>query len=804
MKYMFSLSTCALALGLTACGSDNKSTTPETPIEQPQTVTVQGKVLAHDHIKNALVYMDSNKDGSYNNGEPSTMSGEQGNYVLQNVSQADADSKPIRALITPESSDMSDNAMLGNVQLSSTASMKMISPCTDLVYNMMDNGFTQDSAQAAVSENIETCEPTVDYVAQAKSTDTDKLQADLAKQMQYMANTVMALKHEYHTQFFENLTTSIREKEPDVTDKELNDLIDKIHRTHTMRFNKKLAKEAYHARTGRMDRPFSFENFSPTTKRALKLTGTNLELMKQAAELDQKASAYDLRSEITTDGLFELTGRNSHDKQYIRYSQRRISPETGIASFKSYQFNGTTFELLLNSGFRETRVLHENQWTLLPNKNSHQITNGKLQILNSDVPTFSQTVEATEHHLDNLLLSTALQSNPALINSWKQVLPDTKFPENSKLFKYRTVANADIYAIHDELTCDNKAELNDICNQVNLYSTDETSEIATTLEQLKSSSPSNGSLTQFNGALIAQKGQMKLYVEIRPELNEVVFYKLYWKHSTEDDSGRLVLEKVGYSSWSQKQVNDKTVMIIALPESIRSFNFTSLSHKNLLFTVHEGFVRSGFFKAKGISEHDGLIALNKIALDTLLANVITEKWQKLTPPHFLENDFTCRQGNTISIGRFVPEQATLKTNTEVDTMMNNCVESSSIPDITEIFVPGTTLTSFSFDDKKLTEIYLDDQGEYCQTFYGFGQPRTNCQSATISESKISGVITDTNNEITQRWSMRAYKFENCKLYVKTVTEDDNWSLLLDGTKNFVGDNIFKLTGTEACPAEVSE
>ena len=790
MKYSFSLIACAIALGLSACGSDNKKTVPQEPI-QPETTTLEGKVFTHDYLVNAKVFLDINDDGIYTEGEPSTLTDAQGNYRLENISKTDAEVKSLVAQISAETKDTAGNPMPGEALLYSKGMMKDISTCSHATHYLMQQQHTFESAKAKVGTKMKLCGELADYIKIAADENTPKEKAAAARFMKHLANAKMAMHiryHDFHNQHQEKL-------QPELSKAERLKVINKMIPSMQLRHMDLLMQEASFLRTQGNTRPAVIHNFAPATMLATDITENDFFLILQGFNQDTANPHADLAQAISSTGLFAISGANTQQDKYLRYTERKISSETKIATYKTYDYNNGSFELMQNNGFQTTRVLVEGSWLPLTNKYTHRVDDNSVHIYNPDVPTFSSRIVAEEADASAFPITSIGFINRSVANSWGSVINFANFAQGAKFFISTTYADNDIYSIYDRTSCsdDEQADLNNICNSVELFSATESDDNkATNLEQLITDSPSNGDITKLSGSVIATKGSMELVAELQPKTNKVIFYKAYWQ-SDEDaaDNKKRVIEELGQSSWSQIRVDSTAITQINMPQHVRSFEPNALSHGTILFTYVDGFVRAGFTKLKDSVSENNILRMNKLAVDSLIDNVNEQKWQALTPPPVpMYSEAPCRDGDTMVSAPYNPLIESLRSEPEVDAAIDNCVEApSSAPSMSDILTPGTKLTSYNNLLQKETELIMDENRIICQIFYGLDQVRKNCQPTTL-DSRLSGQTKDSNGNLTQRWSIVPYAVNGNVISVKTMTEDDNWSPKMDKTKFLVGSRTF--------------
>ncbi|MBM7074175.1 hypothetical protein JQC92_19435 [Shewanella sp. 202IG2-18] len=787
MKCMLNLTAFTVVLALSACGSDNKES--KKPIEHPKTTIITGKVISHDYLVNAKVYMDLNSDRIHNNDEPMSMTNEQGQFTLENVSELDATVNRLIAEISAETTDTAGNILPGEAAFYGYPGARIISHCSNMASYKVLQGFPLENAKNSVVEILPHCEGFGDFLAapkNASSTSEENTQTDIIKQT---AAALLAIRIQHH-HYMRHVHQSTQSEKEHL--KELEMMIASTQIRHI----KDIMQEAMFLHEQKNTKPATTLNFSDASMAKLALNESKFALMLDKSAQDVFRTQADLVNEISTTGLFELSGRNLTGDKLLGYSERKISSALKTASVKAYQYEDGAFTLIPNSGLRNTRVLVEQNWESLTNKYALSIGDDKqLHLHNSEIPIFSSTLLAVEFPLAGYPLNITTFTDTDLNHSWGQVLADKNFPEGAKLFSYESIADYDIYSIFDARNCENKSELNDICNSVDIISSSDENITATSLDQLMSSSPSKGNIEMLTGALLTKRDGTKLIIELLPELNAANFYTTSWQGNTQTSN------HLARSKWLKKTVNNKEIIIIDVPQHVRSFNPQVLRHQKVLFTVEAGFVRSGFFKVKGSTERRGQFALNKIAMDTLIQNIDPDKWQALTPPLLQSLVTPCRNGNTMMIRSYVPDASTLRTNTDVSAAIKNCVEhADNLPSMEDILVPDSSLTSYRLDGSKESVVSRDNEGNFCQAFHFNGAIRKNCGSIELS-TELSGENVDSNGVLTQRWKIMPYKIEGCNLFAKTATEDDNWSPEIDGTKNFVTAKIYAIENNSTCQAE---
>lgn len=180
----------ALALGLSACGGgggDGGSTT---------SVSV---TVVDGPLQNTLVFLDKNRNGTLDSGEPTALTDANGHATLT-VSAADAGKFPLVAIVTPQSTDADTGAVTLSYTMKAPAdASSVISPLTTLVQTQVETlGTTtaQAVASVAATTGLTSAQITSDYTKDSSAAGTAAYtvaQAAVLAAQKQVSNGLMAV-----------------------------------------------------------------------------------------------------------------------------------------------------------------------------------------------------------------------------------------------------------------------------------------------------------------------------------------------------------------------------------------------------------------------------------------------------------------------------------------------------------------------------------------------------------------------------------------------------------------------------------
>lgn len=96
--------------------------------------------------------MDLNSDHIHNNDEPMSMTNEQGQFTLENVSELDTTVNRLIAEISAETTDTSGNILPGEAAFYGYPGARIISHCSNMASYKMLQGFPSENAKNSVVE----------------------------------------------------------------------------------------------------------------------------------------------------------------------------------------------------------------------------------------------------------------------------------------------------------------------------------------------------------------------------------------------------------------------------------------------------------------------------------------------------------------------------------------------------------------------------------------------------------------------------------------------------------------------------
>ncbi|MCW8334297.1 hypothetical protein [Vibrio paucivorans] len=192
-----SLLAIAVAATLAACGSDDTSSTGSTN-EDATTTSLTAKA-ADGYLVGANACLDLNGDKVCNDDEPSSVTGDGGEFTISGITQEQLEQGVILIEIVENQTidlDNPDTVLTKSYTLSAPPGSDFISPITTLIQNEVENGNTIEQATASVQQQLGTeLDITEDYVeAKASSDYSEEQQTEFENlhRVAQVAATIMA------------------------------------------------------------------------------------------------------------------------------------------------------------------------------------------------------------------------------------------------------------------------------------------------------------------------------------------------------------------------------------------------------------------------------------------------------------------------------------------------------------------------------------------------------------------------------------------------------------------------------------
>ncbi|MCE2594487.1 hypothetical protein K6Y31_06640 [Motilimonas cestriensis] len=592
MNFKRSIVATLVCASLAACGgSGSSSVVDPTPAPSPEVtpapVTTSLTAKAADgYLIGANACLDLNNNKECDAGEPSATTGNNGEFTIEGVTQAQIDSAGIVVEIIKDVTIDKDNPnvkLAKSYKLTAPAGSDFISPISTLIQNEIDKGSSLKVAQEAVKEKLGTTQDiTKDYIEGKESTELsaqDKAEfASLHRIAQVtakvIANNTDTLKQvaQDNQISVEKLTSLIIEE----VNKALKNIVQKVE----------MAEDS--------DEDFDSDSLAKEIDdEHIDLNDDNVGDKVKENEAAKVATAANLGELIKNEGIHWFSGEK-HPNQAVELDYGKLKLEAnGTVIQMEYNLNDAMDGFELNQKAQDEanlqRMLTADGWVAEDDTIVSVTINedGSIELV-TKTPALNEKVSAKQVDISELNIATVM-SKVSGNGAWAKVLPkDKTFPSNTMAYQLKSEKTLTSYfGFNAGDWCDEnrKTALNGMCNGVESQGVwaEKLDSFMVETEANRDGSKDNSNLFPMMGT---SNGGILVEMVKGGKLN---FYKTNWSDG--------ILTKVGSGTWRDITVYGQALRELTLPGTIASRddltwnNFSSEDHK-AYFAVVEGYVRN--------------------------------------------------------------------------------------------------------------------------------------------------------------------------------------------------------------------
>lgn len=185
---------------------------------------------------------------------------------------------------------------------------------------------------------------------------------------------------------------------------------------------------------------------------------------------------------------------------------------------------------------------------------------------------------------------------------------DIVFPDGAKAYRRTRSFPQDWYELLYE-----KEKIGDTCappgsDNCNVVEIENTGQYYTKLDDLIGGSRDSAPILEFETLL----STVQLIGNLGDANGDALFLK-----SRYDADKKMVVKTEEKGTWERRTVNGEQVIVIFNPDTLDLMYFAGQLYK--LFGVHDGYVRSGYYRVKGFTQTAKELQLNKVAFEYLLS-----------------------------------------------------------------------------------------------------------------------------------------------------------------------------------------
>ncbi|WP_255199136.1 hypothetical protein [Vibrio sp. 05-20-BW147] len=608
----------AVALTLAACSSEDKDATI---IDKTHTQSSLTARAADGYLIGANACLDLNANKTCDSDEPSTITGDNGEFTLNNLTpeQIATGSVLIEVIAgQTKDADYGDAPLTKSYRLTAPPGSHFVSPLTTLVQNEIENGLTLEKAKAAVQAKLGTkLDLAADYVEgkspQAANTANQQEFARLHRIAQVTA-TIMA----ENTDKLEEAASGAGISVEKLTSLIAEEVLKTISNVVTSVDN-------------------AGENFDPIKigqdidTQHIGINGANLKDKVSINEAAKSAAETNLAELMLTESLHWFAGEKSDDTTSLSFGLVKLDKNNQVVD-QEYELDNTTHTFIPVTDMTNTEqlILDKDGWEAESDAIVKIVLNedGSI-ILQTNNTVKDAKVSAKKMDLSGLNVSTVLKKS-ADDDVWASVTPqDLNFPANT----YAYIVSSEnleggFYSFNRGSWCkddgsDRYSTLKQMCNGISAIKNQQDTWI-TSLADTVATNANSRQGTQDSVDLIPMAGLNDGLVFAQLLANGTVIY-----YSRSDDWHDSFTQYADKGAWRDITQHGETLREVSVPDSIAEettwSNFNQDDNKLYLAEV-EGFVRvTHFVEQDDDAETDYLF-------DATAAQLIIDNAEKPTPP----------------------------------------------------------------------------------------------------------------------------------------------------------------------------
>ncbi|USD40024.1 hypothetical protein J4N42_08015 [Vibrio sp. SCSIO 43135] len=585
-----SLLAITVAATLAACGSDDTSST-DTTNEGAATTSLTAKA-ADGYLVGANACLDLNGDKVCNDDEPSSVTGDGGEFTISGITQEQLEQGVILIEIVENQTidlDNPDVTLAKSYTLTAPPGSDFISPITTLLQNEIENGSSVEEATAKIKTQLGTSlDITEDYV-EAKSSDDYSAEEQAAFENLHRISQVTAGIMADNTDALEAAASGAG-----ISVEQLTSLI--LEEVTQVISNIVQQVEQYADQD-------EFDSSSIATSigsSLIDLDQDNLEEKIEENEATKNSSAANLGALVASEGInWFWSEQEGNTPRILEFGQLKLNSDDSISDTE-YEFDYKTakFVVLESNGENEGVILSSNGWVDEDDAvESIEINDEGSILLVMATPELSEIAEAEQVDISGLSVSTVL-SKTGGDGIWGEVVSeDLNFPADTTAYKVEFEATVDgYYAFNKGDWCDNREALNGACNSVLI----DGSYAQTLADTLATDSADRTGSTNYESliSVIGWNGGNVMAQLL--ENGSVYYYHHIWV-----DGSLEKLEEEG--NWRDIEVNGETLREVASPSVVYEdydYSWSSINDDDGKFylALYNDFVRVSHYEENEASD----------------------------------------------------------------------------------------------------------------------------------------------------------------------------------------------------------
>jgi hypothetical protein len=611
-----SLLVTGIALALAACGSSNSSDN-EVEGEAVGSSSFSGTV-ADGYLKDARVCLDLNENKVCDDGEPSAISTDGGEFTLDAVTDVQlATYSLVVEVIAGLTEDEDEPGVPIDKAYSMTApaGYDFVSPLTTMVKqeleeNEGDVSFTLEHAEAAIQTKLgTTLDLSEDYV-EAKGEDSDFSEQD--KQEFEKLHKVAQVTARIMKENIFAVEGAV--ENTDITFDQVLDMVVGQVLEALQVINNEVDQTIEDG--GDFDPDALAESDDITDEVAVDTDSVEDDIAARQAE--KQASSANLVDLVATVGINWFEADRDDGELRLSYGSFQHNVSTGASNDSHYYFDDSTGSFVQESREDEYNdyLLTENGWVSAPERETITINaDGSITVANAELPDYAQRLDAEQFDITGLnIASTLAQSGHGI--AWSEVVdPVQSFSGGALGFKLKFTTLNNQYKMWN-WDCDESDVVGGMCNSVWANTGDgdrETNGPATSLSGLISSSANTSSDPgSIKGPQVAWFHNGSVYAEMLSG-GEVNYYRVEYHQD-----GQASVDIVAEGEWSDRTVGEIALIVMELPTNILSDAGIGYEDRFIFFTEKDDYVRRGEYVPVGEVEK-GEVVFNVSAKEDVLA-----------------------------------------------------------------------------------------------------------------------------------------------------------------------------------------
>lgn len=608
-QFKKSLLVTSIAVALSACGSSGS---------MGDSKSFSGTV-ADGYLVDARVCLDLNDNKECDEGEPSAISSEGGEFTLEGVTQAQLDLHAlvveiIEGLTVDE--DFPNQVIDEAYTMTAPAGYNFISPLTTMVQQELEENegnddFDVEDAEESVQAKLgTTLDLSEDFVA-AKQDDSDfsEEEREQFEQLHKVAQVTARVLQDN----VEAVTEAV-----DGTDVSFDQVLEMVvgEVLEALETINEQVEDAIDE-GGEFD-PDALAATEAITEEALIDTQeVDVEAELAAREAEKTASAANLMELVTSVGINWFDADHDEGELELFYGSFKHNLDANQSEEETFYYDPTSDSWVVDTDESNEGdyLLTESGWVQASDREEISISDdGTITIAHAEIPGYAEQLEATQFDIVDLNIASTLAMAGHDMAWAGAVDPLASFDAGAIGFTLTFTAMSNQYRMWD-WDCNEEQVVGGMCNSVWMQVGDgdhSTDGQATTLASLLSAEPSNASQAgQVTGPQVAWMHDKSIFAEMLED-GHVNYYFTEWM-----SDGTSVADVIAEGTWGVEQVGEVTMYVMELPPVIVGEGDMDYEDRFIFFTEKDGYVRRGEFVPEGNVEH-GEVVFNQTATTNIL------------------------------------------------------------------------------------------------------------------------------------------------------------------------------------------